>query len=682
MEFVNPLFLFGLFAIAIPVIVHLFNFRKFQKVYFTNVKFIEELKQQTQKQSQLKHLLVLLSRILAVIFLVLAFAQPYIPVSKNDTKKEVRNAISIYIDNSFSMEAQSTEGMLLDEARQKAREIASAYKNSDQFQLLTNDFEGKHQRFVSRDEFIEMVDEVGVSSVTQKISDVFKRQSDLLKGNMPSNNVAYLISDFQEEISDFSNISPDTSIMAYLVPVEASKIDNLYIDSVWFESPVHRINQLVYLNCRIVNASENDFEKIPVKLLINDQQRAIASFDVKSGEDVVVTMPYTNNEDGIQNGRLEITDYPITYDDVFYFAYEVKSEIPVLSIYQLKESPYLKSLFGEDSAFIYQSESGSRLNYASFNRFDLIILDNLNNISSGLTQELLRFAENGGTIALFPGIDQDITTYHEFALALKLPTYNGLDTFQTRVEQINFQSKVFDDVFESIPENIDLPVVFRHYPIYRQTRLMVDVLLEMLDGDIFLCTIPVGRGKLYLFATPLDAEWTNFPKHAIFVPTMYKMALLSNPVPGLYYTIGEDEKITVDRIFESGDQIFKIRDIGGSFEIIPEIQPDNAQLSIFTRNQILNDGHFELIFDGQVISGVAFNYNRLESDLSHRSKSDLENDVMEFELQNFAVIAPTEKSLSGVIRDINQGIQLWKLFVILALLFLLAEVLLIRFAKH
>ena len=88
MQFVNPLFLLGLLAISIPVIIHLFNFRKFRKVYFTNVKFIEELRQQTQKHSQLKHLLVLLMRILAIVSLVLAFAQPYIPLNKNANKKE------------------------------------------------------------------------------------------------------------------------------------------------------------------------------------------------------------------------------------------------------------------------------------------------------------------------------------------------------------------------------------------------------------------------------------------------------------------------------------------------------------------------------------------------------------------------------------------------------------------
>jgi len=128
MEFVNPGFLYGLFAIAIPILIHLFNFRRFKKVYFTNVKFIRELKQQTQKQSKLKHLLVLLMRVLAIVSLVLAFAQPYIPQAENVIKPNEQNALSIYIDNSFSMQAESEQSILLENAKEKARDVASVFK--------------------------------------------------------------------------------------------------------------------------------------------------------------------------------------------------------------------------------------------------------------------------------------------------------------------------------------------------------------------------------------------------------------------------------------------------------------------------------------------------------------------------------------------------------------------------
>src|SRR6187431_847874 len=113
MSFVYPAFLFGLFAVAIPILVHLFNFRRFKKIYFTNVRFLREIKQDTRNRSRLKHLLILASRILAVIFLVLAFAQPYIPARGTKTTAGAKR-VSVYVDNSFSMDAISSNGDLLE----------------------------------------------------------------------------------------------------------------------------------------------------------------------------------------------------------------------------------------------------------------------------------------------------------------------------------------------------------------------------------------------------------------------------------------------------------------------------------------------------------------------------------------------------------------------------------------
>ena len=164
MSFVFPSFLFALSAISIPVIIHLFNFRKFKKISFTNVRFIREVKRDTQSKSKLKHLIILLMRILAVAFLVFAFAQPFIPVSKTAVVESER-AISVYIDNSFSMDAVGQNGTLLEQAKSKAAEIVKAYKPSDKFQLLTNDFEARHQRLMNREEFLQQLDEVKIAAI-------------------------------------------------------------------------------------------------------------------------------------------------------------------------------------------------------------------------------------------------------------------------------------------------------------------------------------------------------------------------------------------------------------------------------------------------------------------------------------------------------------------------------------
>lgn len=682
MEFVNPLVLFGLVAVAIPVIIHLFNFRKFQKVFFTNVRFIEELKQQTQKQSQLKHLLILLMRILAIICLVLAFSQPYIPVSDDQTGQEGRKTINIYIDNSFSMEAVSSSGNLLDEAVKYAGEVAASYNTSDLFNLITNDFEGRHQRLVSRDEFIEMLDEVAISPVTRNMSEVLKRQGDLFQQNKKSKKISYLISDFQKRISDFEAVVPDTNRRIYAVPVESTERANLFIDSIWFDSPVYRVNQVVKLNVKIKNASESDFEKIPAKLLINGQQRAIASFDIKQGKEILLKMPFTINETGILYGKVEIVDYPVTYDDSFFFSFEVKAEIPVLAINNDGENIYLNSLLGKDSTFVFTNANERQLDYSSFNQYSLIILNSLEDISSGLAQELLRFATIGGSIAVFPGNKINPESYSEFTTLLGASGYTFSDTAQTRVSRINAESQVYSDVFESIPENIDLPKVFKHYIIRKHTTSMMEVLLEMQNGNIFLGVEPAAvNGRIYFFATPLDPEWSNLPKHAIFVPTLYKIALLSKPQTNLYYIAGQDEKIMVRGALTGTEPVCKISAIDKEFEVIPEIRNLQSQMNIFTHSQVKEAGNYRLLQDSRQIAGLSFNYDRRESDLQNYTSKELEKKFQDLNLDNFSVVSTAGPSLTDTITALNTGFKLWKILVWLALAFFLAEILLLRLWK-
>lgn len=681
MEFVNPLFLYGLAAIAIPIIIHLFNFRKFRKVYFTNVKFLEELQQKTQKQSQLKHLLTLLMRILAIVALVLAFAQPYIPAGDTDAKRESRNAVSIYIDNSFSMGLPSAQGALLDEAVNKAREVAMAYGTTDIFQLLTNDFEGFHQRYVSREEFMELLDEVEISPASRPVAEVYKRQSDLFYEEKQDGRVAVMISDFQKNISNFELIVPDTSITAYLLPVEATEKNNLYIDTAWFDAPAYRVGQLARLNVRIRNASENDFEKIPVKLIVSGQQRAIASFDIMAAKDLEIAMPFTIHDAGIQYAKLEITDFPITYDDALFFTFEVSDEIPLLAINSGGESTYLNSLFRNDSTFIFQNIDENRLDYSTFNQYNLIILNGLNVIPSGLSTELKRFAERGGNIVVFPGEMADLDNYRQFFQNMNTAFLAEKNQSETRVSSINILNKVYDDVFESVQDNIDLPVVFTHYTIRRQPNSMMESLLEMQNGNIFLGSEPAGNGMLYLFAAPLSAEWSNFVRHAVFVPTLYKIGLLSQGAAKLYYLAGENEQISLKGGLPEGDQVFRIRSVDREFEVIPEIRSVFSQTEIFTQNQIKEAGHYNVNHNDQVLAGVAFNYNRKESDLSAFSRADLEKLLIDSGLDNFSVIKSTDRSLTEVIAELNAGIRLWKFFIILALLFLFGEVVLLRFLK-
>ena len=684
MSFLYPNILWGLTAVAIPVIIHLFNFRKFRKIYFTNVRFLEELKQQTRKQSKLRHLLVMIARMLAIASLILAFAQPYIPGEKNKARPDVSSQVNIYIDNSFSMEALATNGPLLEAAKLRAREIASAYRSSDLFMLTTNEFEGRHQRWMSRDEFLQMIDEIQPAPEVRTVSEVTDRQYESFTDAPVQAKVSYLISDFQLSMADFEKVKPDSLVAVWLVPMQSASVENLYIDSCWFVSPVYQVNQGVKLIARIANDSGTNYEKVPLKLMVNGKQKALASFDIQPGTFHDVELPFTNYENGIQSGTLEISDYPVTFDDQMFLTYDVAGSIPVLSINGLDESPYLNSLFGKDSSFTFVNNSYKNIDYNRLLDYNLVILNELNELSSGLIQELTTYLENSGTILFIPSAKGDMASQREFLSSVGANYFTNFTTEDTRVSALDLNNPVFVDVFEKTAvgdrtiDNTDLPVVKAYYEISRQLQSSQLVVMSMLNGKAFLTRESAGNGQVYLLAVPLEEQFSNFARHAVFVPALYRIALLSAASDPLYYIIGRDNKIELSNTYINGDHPLKIASASGDFEFIPGQQNVNKKLSLRIYNQIRKAGHYKLIKNGEILKGLSFNYNRKESSMKFSNRTELQDLIGRYSLHNTRIIADTGKPLTDTIKDMNHGTRLWKLFIILALAFLAVEIFLLR----
>ncbi|HTX88428.1 MAG TPA: BatA domain-containing protein [Bacteroidales bacterium] len=689
MVFAQPLFLIALSALAIPVIIHLFNFRRYRKVYFTNVRFLSEIRQETRKRSRLKHLLILLVRLLAIACLVFAFAQPYIPSRLTALRVKGKNAVSIYVDNSFSMEALTTEGPLLEVAKKKALEICAAYGSADVFQLLTNDFEGRHQRLVSQDEFRSLVEEVRLSPAVRSLEEVAGRQSDLLMNARNANLSAYLVSDFQRSTAGLAKIRLSPSIAWFFVPLAASKVSNLYIDSAWFDNPVHQPGQSEKIHARIRNLSGDQLEKIPVELTINQMRKAVASFSIDPEGTTEVTLPFTSNLSGIQSGTLALNDYPVTWDDKLYFAYRIYPAIPVLCISEGKTNAYLQAFFAGDSAFIFRQEDINHLDYSSFGQYPLLILDGPSELSTGLIQEISRYVRNGGNLLLIPGPRIRENSYNALSAELSLPSFGAPDSASLHVSEVTTQSAVFTDVFEKdaagrviLPENVDLPAVTRYYPLNKGSASSLEDLLKLQNGQVFLGVTPAGKGRVYVFAVPFDDRFTNFPKHPLFVPTLFRIAMLSQPSLPLYLNLPADEGIEVSSDSASDREVFRIRQPGSGFEVIPEMHSTGSYTMLYPHGQIRDAGHYLITRGNTVLQGIAFNYDRRESDLRCYTSAELETQVRQANVRVFSVLKPGGISLTRQVADLSKGIPLWKYFILGALLFLLAEIILSRLLKE
>ncbi len=673
MQFVFPGFLWALAVLAVPVIIHLFYFRRFKKVYFTNVALLKEVKEESSARSKLRNFLVLLARCLALSALVLAFAQPFLP--KNDARiKRGEKAVSIFVDNSFSMNAQSKDVSLLEKAKMRAREIVAAYAADDRFQILTNDFDGRSQRLVNKDDALNLIEAIKTGPAVQTLSKVLTLQRQTLSQSKTVNKTVFLISDFQKNIVDLKRFQ-DSVLEINLVPLQAVQEKNIAIDSVWFETPVQIVNQTNPLVARIHNYSKEDVENVKLTLHYDGQDKPVGMISLKANATVTDTIPLTAAKTGWYTAELEITDYPIQFDDHYYFTFNVPARLNVLTIYDGAPNRFLDAALQSVKSFKVDNQPNSGLQYSVFPNYQLIVLNGLFNISSGLAAELAQYVKNGGSVLVFPPFGADLNAYNGFFNAAQANAFGPFETVAREVSGINTDEFIFKDVFTNKNANLKLPTTQGNYRLANRTG---EILLTYRDGGPFLTKNKSGKGNLYICAAPLDEKYSALSRNGeIFIPLLYKAAISSGKDWKIAYTIGKDDYVEVDPKNRAGEKEFRMK--GKKEEFIPDQRITNNKAVLNVKGAIKDAGFYQaFIRPDSVLYQFGFNFDRRESDLDYYDAKALSG----FTRANIHLFdAAAEANFTALVGEQNQGTPLWRWCVWLALAFLAIEVLLLRFWK-
>lgn len=687
MQFVFPAFLAALAVLAIPVIIHLFYFRRFKKVYFTNVRFLKEVKEETSNRQKLRNLLVLLMRCLAIAALVLAFAQPFIPLSSGVKKGE--KAVSIFVDNSFSMNSLSKDAPLLELAKQRARDIVNAFAVEDRFQILTNDFEGRDQRLVSKEDALNRIEEIRTSPASRDISKVLTRQQQCLNTGKQENKIAYVVSDFQTNIADVTNFR-DTLIEVKLVPMRAVQERNVSVDSVWFENPVQILNQPANLLVKLSNRSDEEASEVRLALRHDGQTKPVGSVSIPARSSKLDTVSFNILHPGWHEAKLSVTDYPVQFDDDYYLAFHVAERINILSVNGLQPNKYLDNAFLGARYFRLDNANAGALDYSKFQDYQLIVLNELPNVSSGLANELKTFVQNGGNVLVFPAPTADLSSYNAFLQNFNAGNLGAYEPTPRQASEINTDEYVFKDVFLNKSANLRLPATQGNFKIAPSRG---EYILTYRDGTALLAKYPQGEGALYLFAAPLNEQVNDLVRNGeIFVPMLFKMAIAGTKGRQVAYTIGKDEVLEAKhKIAASGETIYKLRkqdenepttsnqQPATNNEFIPEQRILGSKVLLTPGTQVRDAGWYRLHLQGDSTLGeFAFNYDRKESDLSYKTDDALAEGLP----KNIKVLAENvEANFGQVVDEQERGIVLWRWCVIFALLFLALEVLFLRLWK-
>lgn len=638
MQFKHPELLWALLLLLIPIFIHLFQLRKFKKTPFTNVKFLHKVVAESRRSSSLKKWLLLCTRLLLLAGLILAFAQPFLAEKSALKTKE----IVIYLDDSFSMQAKINNVSLLENAVQ---ELIKTAPSNQTISLFTNQSEFKNVLIKSlRNDLLRLsptAKQLSLNEIYLKANTLFTADENAVKNLV-------LISDFQQRMV-LNTTDSSTSIIKNLVRMNAGDFKNVSIDSVYIKT-----QGLESIELTALLTTNSDLESIPVSLF-NEQNliaKTAATFSKNKKAKVNFTLP---KKEAIK-GKIVVSDSGLSYDNQFYFNIDSREKIKVLTIGNEK-TDYLKRIFSNDD-FEFTTYSLKSLNYSDLNDHNLIILNGLKSIPNALTTSLRSFTQNNGNLIIIPDTQIDFSSYNQLVSNFFATNFTQKVNYEREITDISFSHPLYRNVFEKNVTNFQYPKVSQYFRVKTQAPNI----LAYQDEDPFL----LGSERVFIFTASLSAENSNFKNSPLIVPTLYNMGINSLKLPELYHSLGTSTTVDIP-VQLSKDRILKLAKDG--LEFIPQQKSFANKVSLSFYENPKTDGVYSVMSEETLQKNLSFNYARDESQLNYLDINSIRGATIKDSIQNLFEQMQNDNAIN----------ELWKWFVILAMLFMLIEVLIQKY---
>lgn len=654
MSFLNTGALWGLFLIIIPIVIHLFDFRRVKRLYFSNVSFLTNVKSQSNSKNVLRKLLILFMRILAIVFLVFAFSQPYL-VSNNQLEG-AQNEV-FYLDNSFSMGRTSLGyNDLISDGINLMNQLSSNYPDNYSIGLVTNEFE-KNNRTLYKRELGDRLSEIGL---TNRGVDLMSIKSRINRINENSEKI-YFLSDFQ--MSSFKDLSDflDDSLKNYrLIKLESEIQSNLFIDSLFLENPIGLLNEN-RIHFSIKNSGPDNFSETLIKVYKGERQISsfLENFTGNSTKWLEVDLSGSGELQG--NYIIEIEEGQFPFDNQYYFVIDEFVRPKIYQIYENEPNHYLKTVYSNNTYFDFTASSVNRIKADDLLNSDLILIDGLRSIPSWFVSFLDNYKNN---VLLIPSDKLDLNSYISF-LGSGVKIAN--DTTLYNVSFSSLQHPYFNSVFNQKNNETNLPWMKIKLDITNPS----DVVLKSKTGKPLMYEV---KSNLYVIGGPIDDTNTNLHKHGIFLPLMYKLSMDDKNDSQLSYIIG-DAVIPVenDSLMLNSNVLLE----SDKVQIVPIVRSVNGKLSLEIPSILEGPGFYRLIRNKDTLKTFAFNLSKKESDLKELSDDEILKMISGKKNVTFESVENVDEYIEKTSAQ-NDGLPLWKYALLLALAFLITELTLLR----
>ncbi|MFA7326344.1 MAG: BatA and WFA domain-containing protein [Candidatus Kapaibacterium sp.] len=688
MNFLNPFVLFGLAAASIPIILHLINLRKQKTVEFSTLKFLKELQKSSIKKLKIKQWLLLLLRTLLIIFAVLAFSRPTIQSSLPGFTEYSNTSMIILIDNSYSMDVSDENGNRLRQSKKIASTLINSMKEGDQALVMPLSSDRPLRSFAwstNKDLLNKSIDEVLIGTEKANLNTNLKFASIMMTEAINLNKLVYLVSDMQEnlmaEVDTNKYFKNNVSFLVANVGRTSKKeFSNLSIDSVNVISSIIQKDRPIELEVFIKNHSNKKITDNLISLNFNEKKVSQKTIDIAPEELKSTVVSATYNSTGIVKAELQLESDELLPDNNFFFAINIPKQ-PFVTVVSESSNIFFDAILSNMKEFnaisgyqFVQDISG----YSAGQEKVLIVAKN--SLTKQDLSSIAKLQSNNAKIILFAPKDNltDFLT-NSSLIGVNVKAVARYDVNPAEFTKVDKLHPIFSGVFKGETANqkeVESPKIKVEIPSQNGRPI-----IETQSGN-FLSQFDIANSSLFYFSVPISTEWSDFQVLSIFPSLLYKsVTYLNSSFDGtLSNQVNQSTLLISDEL--AGSSKFNILTPDGTEKFADANKTGNNYiLTIDDKSQFGN--YLVKNNNKQVVAYYSINPSKSESELK-----PMEDDIFKEKMTKIGInsdnisILEDDRNIEESIQRAKLGTELWQLFLALALLCGLAELLVQRATKN
>tara|TARA_R110002124_G_scaffold280490_2_gene453770 strand:+ start:2810 stop:4915 length:2106 start_codon:yes stop_codon:yes gene_type:complete len=550
MSFLNPIFLFALVAVGLPLVIHLLNLRKPKRIQFSTLAFFKELQKTTIRKIKVKRWVLLMLRLLAIASLAMVLARPFLPPALSTGASSNQPTVyAILVDNSISMSRIGSKGPLLNQAKELITTIVESSKEGDRFIIQPTNGEPLNASVSTANQVNRRIDEIEITKAGAFLSERIGTLFNVLEESPFQNKKVYLIDDRNSELLSVLNSTFEEEKSKFaltILNVEEVEVQNTFTSKVSTTSSMVGKDIPFTLEVSVKNSGNVVAAKQFLTLNVEGATVGQYSLQIAPEETQTFSFDINPNKSGSITGVVSIEGDGFLLDNEYYFSIQIPSKRNILWVNKNSKNPtdvsYTSAILNaqgdKNNQIEYKSITTEELSSTDITGYDAVILEGIDEIPEYIFSNIQEFVQNGKGLIFFPSETANIQNYNKFMNLFNAGNFVGVMGEYTSFKSIAKGSELLEDhpIFTGLfeRESDDEQLTFTVPDIYYYLKLRTNNsglglnIIEMNNGDALLREKKFGEGRVLIYTIGNDPSWSNFPVKALYAPAYYRTMLYAS----------------------------------------------------------------------------------------------------------------------------------------------------------